>query len=99
MHPRPGQHDCGGDDQEVEERPGLVAGSRVVENHGCVAAREMSAVGGEQVRIAQGVNIGNSVSENNDRVLDSVVVSTIDSSNDTQGEVGKQRVAFVKFKN
>ena len=99
MHPRPGQHDRWGDDQEVEERPGLVAGSRVVENHGCVAAREMSAVGGEQVRIAQGVNIGNSVSENNDRVLDSVVVSTMDSSNDTQGEVGRQRVAFVKLKN
>ena len=70
-----------------------------MENHGCVAAREMSAVGGEQVRIAQGVNIGNSVSENNDRVLDSVVVSTMDSSNDTQGEVGRQRVAFVKLKN
>ena len=99
MHPRPGQHDRWGDDQEVEERPGLVAGSRVVENHGCVAAREMSAVGGEQVRIAQGVNIGNSVSENNDRVLDSVVVSTMYSSNDTQGEVGRQRIAFVKFKN
>ena len=34
-----------------------------------------------------------------DRVLDSVVVSTKDSSSDTQGEVKRQRVAFVKFKN
>ena len=70
-----------------------------MENHGCVAAREMSAVRGEQVRIVRVVNIGNSVRENNDRVLDSVVVSTKDSSNDTQGEVGRQRIAFVKFKN
>ena len=70
-----------------------------MENHGCVAGREMSAVRGEQVRIVPVVNIGNSVSENNDRVLDSVVVSTMDSSNDTQGEVGRQRIAFVKFKN
>ena len=70
-----------------------------MENHGCVAGREMSAVRGEQVRIVPVVNIGNSVSENNDRVLDSVVVSTMDSSNDTQGEVGRQRVAFVKLKN
>ena len=59
----------------------------------------MGNVGGEEVRIVRVVNIGNSVSENNDRVLDSVVVSTMDSSNDTQGEVGRQRVAFVKLKN
>ena len=70
-----------------------------MENHGCVAGREMGAVRGEEVRIVRVVNIGNSVSENNDRVLDSVVVSTKDSSNDKQGEVGRQRVAFVKFKN
>ena len=70
-----------------------------MENHGCVAAREMSAVRGEEVRIVRVVNIGNSVSENNDRVLDSVVGSTKGSSNDTQGEVGRHRVAFVKFKN
>ena len=31
------------------------------------------------------------------RFLNSVVVSAKDSSNDTQGEVGRQRVAFVKF--
>ena len=68
MHPRPGQHDHE-DDQEGEERPGLVAGSRVVENRGCAAAREMSAVGGEEVRIVQLMNIGNSVSENNDPVF------------------------------
>ena len=33
----------------------------------------MSAVRGEQVRIVPVVNIGNSVSENNDRVLDSLL--------------------------
>ena len=40
-----------------------------MENHGCVAGREMSAVGGEEVRIVQVMNIGNSVSENNDQVF------------------------------
>ena len=40
-----------------------------MENRGCAAAREMSAVGGGMVRIVQLMNIGNSVSENNDPVF------------------------------
>ena len=40
-----------------------------MENRGCAAAREMSAVGGSMVRIVQVMNIGNSVSKNNDGVF------------------------------